>query len=192
MGHQQPRPAYSFVAGCPAQYTLLASNPYYDNNRLLFGHSAVVTDAYRRSATRASKLFSPLIPTLWYSLCQSYIPYTSEGLNGTHIIKEALQKLITSASELEDEVSEEQYRRRVWQLLVDMRGDQKWYSLRFGCWLLCYIFKWLFNGEIFVGDEVLAQLRALAPSSTFVYASTFDLPLSCFCHIVVAASCKAC
>lgn len=110
-----------------------------------------------------------MVPTLWYAICQSYIPYNNEGLNGTHIIREALQKLVTSASEFEEEGSEKQYRRRVWQLLVEMRGDQKWYSLRFGCWLLSYIFKWLFNGEIFVGDEVLAQLRAMAPTSTFVY-----------------------
>ena len=171
MGHPQPRPTYSFVAGCPAQYSLLASNPYHDNNRLLFGQATVVTDAHNRGPTRASKLFSPLVPTLWYSMCQSYIPYNCDGLNGTHIIREALQKLVASASDLEGQGDEKQYQQRVWQLLVGMRGDQKWYSLRFGCWLLSYIFKWLFNGEIFVGSEVVAQLREMAPTSTFVYGS---------------------
>lgn len=180
----QPRPAYSFVAGCPAQFTLLASNPYHDNNRLLFGQSAVVTDAHKRGPTQGSKLFSPLVPAIWYSMCQSYIPYNSEGLNGTHIIREALQKLVASDADLDGAADEKQYRRRVWQLLMGMRGDQKWYSLRFGCWLLSYIFKWLFNGEIFVGDEVLAQLRDMAPTSTFVYVFCSTLPCKFLCRFI--------
>lgn len=180
MGRQQPRPAHSFVAGCPAQFTLLGSNPYHDNNRFLFGHAAVVADAHRCGVTSASKLFSPVVPTIWYACRQSYIPYNKDGLDGTLIIREALQNIVSSTSIAEeggsetDHVELSEYRRRVWALLVDMRGDQKWYSLRFGCWLLSYIFKWLFNGEIFVVDEVSAQLRELAPKSTFVYASTFD------------------
>jgi hypothetical protein len=165
--------AHALVAGCPPKYTLLQSTPYADNNFFLYGHSAVVTDAYRRKdATKASKACSFLCPGPWYAINQSYIPYNLEGLDGKGIIKEVLQSIPSDYAE-EDE-TDRRYRRRVWKLLVDMHGDQKWYSLRFGCWLLSLIFKWLFNGELFVNIAVCSKLRELAPKSTFVYA-TFSI-----------------
>lgn len=163
--------AHALVAGCPANgFTLLQSTPYSDNNFFLYGQSAVVTDAYRKKGgTKASKTFSSLWPGPWYAWNQTYIPYNLEGLDGKSIIKEVLQAI--PADYAQEQETEQRYRRRVWKLLVDMHGDQKWYSLRFGSWLLSLIFKWLFNGELFVNLDVCSKLRELAPKSTFVYAT---------------------
>lgn len=177
--------AHALVAGCPAKHTLLQSTPYSDNNFFLYGHSAVVTDAYRRSkgGTTASKTFSRLWPGPWYAWNQTYIPYNLEGLDGKSIIKEVLQAIPSDYAEPSE--TDSRYRRRVWKLLVDMHGDQKWYSLRFGSWLLSLIFKWLFNGELFVNLDVCSNLRELAPKSTFVYAAIYLICIS-FCIFACA------
>jgi hypothetical protein len=180
--------AQGLVAGCPPKYTLLHSTPYSDNNFFLFGHSAVVTDAYKRKeGTNASKAFSFLCPGPWYAINQTYIPYNLEGLDGKAIIKEVLQSIPSDYAEAGE--TDRLYRRRVWKLLVDMHGDQKWYSLRFGSWLLTLIFKWLFNGELFVNLSVSSKLRELAPKSTFVYA-TISTPCL-YCHICISSLCLA-
>ena len=177
--------AHALVAGCPAKHTLLQCTPYSDNNFFLYGHSAVVTDAYKRSkgGTTASKTFSRLWPGPWYAWNQTYIPYNREGLDGKSIIKEVLQAI--PADYAEPSETDSRYRRRVWKLLVDMHGDQKWYSLRFGSWLLSLIFKWLFNGELFVNLDVCSNLRELAPKSTFVYAKIYLICIS-FCIFACA------
>jgi hypothetical protein len=172
MGLHAAHSAHALIAGCPERYTLLHSNPYKDNNWFLFGSTAVVTDAHRfpaRRPTRASKALSGFFPAVWYSCFQTYIPYNSDGLDGKGIIREVLENL--PASEYAGDESESRYRSRVWRILVNMHGDQKWYSLRFGGFLLSLIFKWLFNGELFVNVDVCARLRELAPRSTFVYVA---------------------
>lgn len=178
----QAHSAHALVAGCPAKYTLLQSTPYLDNNFFLYGRSAVVTDAYRStSGTKASRALSPLLPGPWYAWNQTYVPYNLEGLDGKSIIKEVLHAMPPDYAHPGE--TDRQYRRRVWKLLVDMHGDQKWYSLRIGSWLLSLIFKWLFNGELFVNLEVCSKLRELAPKSTFVYAAFSKL------HSIAALVC---
>jgi hypothetical protein len=163
--------ANGVIPGCPDRYNLLAASPFGKNNLFLYGRASVRLNASTSSAHHGqglASLVSRFFPAVWYSAFQKHIPYSTERLSARKIMQEVALGLPYERYADEDE-SRAAFRKRVWGLLTDMRGDQKWYSLRFGSWLLALFFRWLFNGELYVNPDACSVLRALAPTSTFVY-----------------------
>ena len=185
--------AQGVVPGCPDAYNLLESSPFETNNRFLYGTPAVRLNAAADSTTRPSRLSSWLSPYLlawWYSAFQRHVPFSHDGLNTRHIMHEAADRVVHSEHATEEEI-DRQFKRRVWALLNDMHADQKWYSLRFGSWLLTHIFKWLYNGEIYVCAEDIQRLRAIADHSTFVCVSAaFRASAACKSVATVGSAAK--
>lgn len=176
--------AQGVVPGCPDAYNLLESSPFEANNRFLYGSAAVRLNAATTGAAPPSRLTSWLSPYLlawWYSAFQRHVPYSHEGLGTRHVVRESATRVLQAEHATATE-SERQFKRRVWALLNDMHADQKWYSLRFGSWLLTQIFRWLYNGELYVCPEAVQRLRAIAEHSTFVCVSR---PCRAFGHVCI-------
>jgi glycerol-3-phosphate O-acyltransferase len=166
--------ACGIVAGCPEGYSFLRACAFQQVNSFLFGSPCVRLNAAAAGAARNGSLLSQLsrvAPAIYYSVGQKHIPYSRERLTSRRIAREAAQSLsyddLASTQE-----SLKHFQRKVWALLTRLRGDQKWYSLRFGAWLCTHIFKWLFNGEIYVSTDATDILRAQADRTTFVYVPT--------------------
>lgn len=166
-------PAHGIVPGCPRSYNFLRSSAFLANQVYLYGRSRVHLNVPASGRAKSSYLafVSHLFPATFYSLLQRHVPYNTEHLSARRIMQEAASVVAAQAEDLAGKGdSERRFKRKVWRLLTHMRGDQKWYSLRFGAWLCTHFFQWLFNGEIYVDPKACEALRNLADASTFMCA----------------------
>jgi hypothetical protein len=169
---QRGSDAHGVVPGCPDGYNLMRASAFLQNNDFLYGRPRVHVNVPASEQTSSLAWLAPLsrlCPAAYYALLQRHVRYNRERLTSKGIAREA--STAAQCDHLREEgESEGAFQSRVWRLLTRMRGDQKWYSLRFGAWLCTHIFQWLFNGEIYVRPQATAALRTLADNSTFVYA----------------------
>jgi hypothetical protein len=162
--------AQGVIPGCPSGHNLLEASPFLQNNQFLYGSRSVRLNASSTAVLKPSIVtaaLSPWMPTLWYSSFQKHIPYSDERLTARKVMREAAD-MLAHEDLARDRQSDREFKSRVWALLTRMHADQKWYSLRFGSWLITHICNWLYNGEIYVNSEACAALRAQAKNSAFV------------------------
>ena len=164
-------PAQGVIPGCPRGYNFLRSSAFLASQGFLYGRSRVHLNVPASGSAQSGYLtwYSHFLPATFYACLQRHKPYSEEQLCARRIMREAADVVEKQADQYADGAeSDKAFQRRVWRLLTRMRGDQKWYSLRFGSWLLTHMFRWLFNGEIYVDPQACEPLRALAGTSTFV------------------------